>query len=215
MNPNALKRIKISLIGAGAIGSFTALSISKMGAVSITGYDDDGVAAHNLSNQFYRKEDLDKYKVDALSGILESFSDTQMKQVRRRFTARDTLEEVTIVATDSMPSRQLVWEKFKRQKSARILIEARMGAELGMVYTIKKVNGKLSKEDIAFYQPRVYPTQKIEPLPCTARSIIYNVLMISSLICRAFKGVMKKEKFPRELIFNMTSMDERSYMFTK
>jgi molybdopterin/thiamine biosynthesis adenylyltransferase len=201
----------ISVIGAGAIGSFAALTLAKMGARTITVYDEDGVEDHNLPNQFYRKQDIKQFKVEALSQILAEFSDTRVRAINKPYV-NQILRNTVVVATDSMASRKLVWEQFLKQNKSQNLIEARMGAELGMVYTIKKGNTKFTKHDIPFYQDRLYTDDKVKPLPCTGRSIIYNILMISSLICRAYKSVLTKEKFPRELIFNMTSLDERSYM---
>ena len=214
LDPKHIQKSRVTLIGSGAVGSFTALSLAKMGVKELTVYDHDGVTEHNLPNQFFRKQDLRHYKVHALGSILEDFSDCKVIAINRIYTGQ-SLSDTTIVATDTMESRQLVWERFKKQPSAKIFIEARMGAELGRVYTTVKKNGKLSKEDITFYEKHWYPDSKVKALPCTARTIIYNVLMLSSLICRSYKGIVSGEKIPRELIFNMTSLDERSYMFTR
>lgn len=212
--PKLLKSSEVSVIGAGAVGSFASLSIAKMGVSSIQNFDEDGVSAHNLPNQYYRKQDVGLFKVDALAAILKEFSDSKTAPVNR-FYVNQRLKKTVIVATDSMRSRKIVWDQFKKQKQATTYIEARMGAELGQVYTIHKVNGKLRKEDIAFYEARLYNDRDVPQLPCTARSIIYNVLMISALICRAYKGVIKREKYPREVTMNLTSMDPRSLMLTQ
>ena len=58
--------VPVTIIGAGATGSFTALSLAKMGIRNITIYDFDTVEEHNLPNQFYRQCDLGKRKVEAL-----------------------------------------------------------------------------------------------------------------------------------------------------
>lgn len=216
LHPKALSKHSVMLIGSGAVGSFTALTIGKMGIPRIVVYDDDGVADHNLPNQFFKKTDLKKYKVSALKDIVEEFSDASVLAIPSKFTSTTTVHEtIMIVATDSMASRKMAWEKFKRSKKARIYIEARMGAELGMVYTIVKKNGKVSKEDAKLYQGRLYSDETVPTLPCTAKTIIYNVLMLASLIARALKGVLMKDNPPRELIFNMTSLDERSFMYRR
>lgn len=214
VNPKLLKNRKITLVGAGAVGSFSALSLGKMGVQHIDSFDDDGVSEHNLPNQYYRKEDIRSFKVDALKAILASFSDATVTSINKRFVDQK-LQETVIVATDSMASRRIVWEQFKRQKQTKHLIEARMGAELGMVYTISKKNGKVSKKDADLYEARLYADKDVKPLPCTARSIIYNVLMLAALVCRAYKGVVTKKPAPREMIFNMTALDGRSFMCTK
>lgn len=177
-----------------------------MGAKKFHVYDEDGVSIHNIPNQFYRKQDVRQFKVDSLKAILGDFAEAEVSAINHHYVDQK-LDPIVIVATDSMSSRKVVWEQFKKQKNTKYLIEARMGAELGVVYTITK-----SAKDKEFYEETLYDDNKVKPLPCTARTIIYNVLMISSLICRAFKSIIQKEQHPREIIFNMTSMDGRSYM---
>jgi hypothetical protein len=220
------KSTSVTLIGAGGIGSPTALYLAKMGVETLIMWDEDGVNAHNIPNTLYRKKDVGQFKVDALEKILQEFSDV-MTLTMNHFYEPDkdgkypSLSETVIVVTDSMESRQIVWEQFLKQNQCRHYIEARMGAKLGMVYTFSKQNrgyGKWSmmKKDIHFYQGRLYKDGEVKPLPCTAKSIIYNTGMIAALICRAYESLITKEKgFPREQIFNMTKMDERSWMLTR
>jgi hypothetical protein len=195
------------------VGSFSVLTLAKMGAKHLFCFDEDGVTSENLPNQFFRKKDIGQFKVSALADILKDFSDAKITTYVKPYT-KQQLKETTIVATDSMSSRRLVWEQFKKQSKATNLIEARMGAELGLVYIIKKINGKIPKKVYDFYESRLYADDKVKSLPCTAKSIIYNVLMISSLICRAYKSIVMNEKFPTEVVFNMTSINEHSYMST-
>lgn len=206
----------VTLIGAGGIGSPTALCLAKMGVENVVLWDEDGVDDINVPNQFYRLKDVGQFKVDALAGVLNEFSDTTIHGYRKMYRG-EALSPVTIVATDSMASRRLVWEQFLKQNRAHHLIEARMGAKVGMVYSISKklVKGRwvISPKDFKFYETRLYSDDKVKPVPCTAKAIIYNTLMIASLICRAYESILKKEKnFPREMVFNMTYMDERSWM---
>ena len=43
----------INIIGAGAVGSFTALTLAKMGFAQIAVWDDDVVSEENLNAQFF------------------------------------------------------------------------------------------------------------------------------------------------------------------
>jgi hypothetical protein len=195
-----------------------------MGAGLIDVFDEDGVNDHNLPNQFYRNRDAkgNAFKVDALQEIVEQFSDAKVYPWIK-FYVDQPLQETVIVATDSMASRRLVWEQFLKQPQALTLIEGRMGAELGMVYTIRKKRNDADpeapvivfKSDFDFYEEMLYGDEKVKPLPCTAKAIIYNVLMLASLICRAYKAVVQGEEFPREMIFNMTRIDKTSFMVRK
>ena len=212
VDPGLLKARCVTVIGAGGIGSFSALCLGKMGVDKIELYDEDGVSPENLPNQFFRKQDVKQFKVYALKNILNDFTDTGVFAVNRHYI-KQHLAETVVVATDSMPSRRLVWEQFLKQKQAVFLIEARMGAELGMVFTLRK-DSKTWKKDCAYYESRLYSEKTVKPLPCTAKSIIYNVLTIAGAICRAYKGLITNTPVPKEQDFNMTSLDERYYMFT-
>jgi molybdopterin-synthase adenylyltransferase len=64
--PDKLAKLAISVIGCGAVGSFTVLTLAKMGITDITVYDGDKVEEHNLPNQWYKLDHLGMNKTDAL-----------------------------------------------------------------------------------------------------------------------------------------------------
>jgi hypothetical protein len=209
VNMNRLNKLSASIIGAGALGSFIALTIGKMGLGKIEIFDEDGVADHNLPNQFYKKSHADKkqFKVEALKEIVQEFSDTKVTP-RFKYYTNEPLKELVIVSTDSMSSRKLVWEQFKKQKQCKYYIEVRMGGQLGRMYFIFKKN----KDNYKFYESTLYSDNKVKPLPCTARSVIYNVLMIASLVGRGVKGLVGNEQFPRELVFDIGNIYQYSFL---
>lgn len=204
-----LKKGSITMVGVGSVGSFAALSLAKMGVGNMKAFDEDGVQKHNLPAQFFTHLDasLKSFKVDALCWMLEQYSDVKYIGSNRNYKNQKLLETV-VVSTDNMHSRRLVWNQFLKQKQCKYLIEARMGAELAKLYTITDKSKKTQR----FYEATLHSDAESVQLPCTARSIIYNVLMISSLIARAYKAIIQKEDFPKELIFNMTRIDQFSLM---
>ena len=179
--------------------------LTKLGLKKLKVYDEDGVTAHNLPNQFYRMIDIGNFKVEALHNIIKEFTDTEI-ETAMAFYVNQPLSETVIVATDSMSSRKLVWKEFLKQTHCKNYIEARMGAELGLVYTIRKGDKGLTTEDWNFYEETLYPDSKVKPAPCTERSIIYTVSMIAGMITRAFKSTIDNVLFPREMIFDMKNM---------
>jgi molybdopterin/thiamine biosynthesis adenylyltransferase len=201
-----LRKSSVTLVGTGSVNSFVGLVFSKMGVGKMKGYDDDGIASHNIAAQFFRSDDVGQFKTDALEEILWEFSNINFKGYNKKYV-NQYLTETVIVAPDNMRTRKVVWKQFLKQKQAKYYIDARMGAELGIVYTIKDKSKKTRK----FYEATLHDGAK-DPLPCTERTIIYNVLMISSLIARAYKAIIQKEDIPKEMIFNMTSINEFSFM---
>jgi len=200
LNMKKVKNLDVTIIGAGATGSFSALGIAKMGVGNITVFDEDGISEHNLPNQFYRKQDLLQFKVDALASILSDFSDSII-QIKTEFYESQKLSELVIVCTDSISSRKIVWEQFLKQPQTKYYIDSRMGGEMAHLFVIKEKSKKL----IDFYNKSLEVTP--EELPCSARSIIYCVMMIASIIGRAVKSIVENENdFPYEIIFGMRPM---------
>lgn len=225
---NKILSSHVSLVGCGAIGSWAALTIAKMGLGKITLYDPDRISEVNLPNQFYPKVAVGQYKVAALKELLSAFADTEISCGLAFNESTSLFCDTVIVATDSMSSRKMVWESFLEQDRCKNYIEARMGGELGIVYTIKKkfsLSKTISKTkkkqkpqfavspaDKKFYEETLYSDEQAVPQRCTAKAIMYNVNMISALIGRAFASVIRNDNVPREMVFSMVRIDPTSWM---
>lgn len=210
---NLISSSAVSIIGCGAIGSAVAMALAKMGVNYFTLFDEDGVNEVNLPNQMYRIGDIGDFKVDALGGIIKSYNPDAIITTENRNYTNQPLRWMVIVTTDSMYSRKMIWEQFCKQEIPQKLIEARMGAEEGQVYTIVKRGwaGGPNTEDANFYQERLYTDEQANQASCTAKAIIYNVFMISALVCRAVKAVIHEELFPREVVFGMKEIHKYSF----
>jgi len=73
VNQEKLANLHVTIIGCGAVGSFTALSLCKMGVGQLTLIDNDKVSIENLPNQFFREDDIGEKKVAACMEILKDF----------------------------------------------------------------------------------------------------------------------------------------------
>lgn len=198
---NALNRYPFTVIGAGGIGSPTVLALAKMGVSQITVYDDDKVEDHNLPNQYYRKSDVGKYKVDALKEIISEFANIDIVPKAERYLDQP-LSGIIVSGVDSMSSRKTIWEKMKFDSSVIIYIEARMGAQILRLHSIKP-----SKfDDIEWYEKRLYSDDQVLPVPCTEKSIIYTPLLAASFIPSQVKKILTNQVFPREIVFDFVNM---------
>lgn len=74
---------QVNIVGAGAIGSWVALSLAKMGFVDITVWDDDEVSIENMNCQFYPMNMIGRPKVEALAEMVELFTGTKITKRRR------------------------------------------------------------------------------------------------------------------------------------
>jgi molybdopterin/thiamine biosynthesis adenylyltransferase len=166
-----LARTPITVIGAGAVGSFTVLALAKSGAERITVWDDDRVEPHNLPNQWFRLSDVGQLKVEALRQLVFDMTGVQILTVPERFTG-EPATEVTICAVDSMDTRVALWRELHPRPS--LYVDARMGAEVGTVKCVGLYG--------AWYEETLYPSSEALHAPCTARATMYCASGLAAFI---------------------------------
>lgn len=195
-------RFPITVIGAGGIGSPAVLALAKMGASDLKVFDGDLVETHNIPNQFYRLEDVGSSKVKALQEIVDDFTGAQIGVREERFEGNQALRGIVIGAVDSMVSRSAVWKGVRHNPNSLLLIDARMGAEVCLIYTIRPNR----PADITFYESTLYTDEEAVSAPCTERAIIYNTLMIASLVLNQVKKFARGEELKKEIIFDLRTL---------
>ena len=186
---------QIFVIGAGGIGSFTVLTLAKMGFNHISVIDDDIVEKHNLPNQFYRKQDMGKPKCEALAEIVLEFADTKIETFVGRFpdTAPLTNSPVIIPAVDNMETRKMVYERFfKRGEDTIGIVDGRMGGQQAEVYIVDANIHEHRK----IYKETLWDDSETSSVPCTGRAIIYNVLWIASTIVNGVRLLVEHGDYP-------------------
>lgn len=195
--------LPIVLIGAGGIGSEVAVTLCKMGIGELTVYDFDKVEPHNLPNQGYRKDDLGKFKVDALKEICTAYSDVDFHAVPERF--EDTPRESCIVISgvDSMDSRKEIWKRIKLNPSVKMYIDGRMAREMLKVYRVNPSDLK----SIAAYEKTLHSDEDAVEIPCTEKSIIYNVKAVAAFVAHQVRVFFTEQTpcYSNEHFYDFTS----------
>lgn len=179
----------ITVIGAGAIGSWTTLGLVKMGFHDITVYDYDDVDMVNLSSQLFRLSDVGKPKVTALQDIVRDFTGVTIA-VRNQPYVAGRFNGIVIAAVDSMAARQLVFQNHAGWPLTRALIDPRMGAEQALLY----VTRPSSADDCYSYQKSLYSDEDAVAERCTAKATIYTANLLAGLVCKAVKDELTSEK---------------------
>lgn len=229
----------ITVVGAGAVGSFTVLTLAKMGFRNFTVWDDDVVSSENLPNQFYAMEDVGVPKVQALKRIINMFTGIDINICNERFDINKHRElfqtytsdpssrgySVLIMCTDNMRSRIDAFANWKSTSADyfhEIYIDARMGGLNYQVFMFNRhnLNGIFQLREYFTYP--LFDDNLAAKDPCTAKSIIFNVVNIASTIacrlthairyiygnaddpmCRYYSGEMEN-RIPMERIFGET-----------
>ena len=200
---SVIEKSQVTLIGAGAIGSWTAIILTKMGVPKITIYDNDVVSPENPSLQNYRpQKDLGKKKVDALKEILEDFSTSEVIAIPELFTGKIRPKGYVISAVDSMDARIEIWNNSIRYNlNVPLYIEARMGAEELRVYSVNPMDIK----EVQKYETFLYPSSKAFHAPCTAKAIAYTPSIAAGIIGRELKAHLTGEGVAFENILGLKS----------
>lgn len=192
--PVATLGLPIKIIGAGAIGSFVALQLAKMGFEDITVWDHDTVDTVNMNCQFYRFKDIGKPKVIALQQLIEDFTNVKIKACHGKWQPYTEDGGVFIVAVDSMETRKEIFAAIKDNCfNAKYIIDPRMGAEDALMYTINP----FSEKDCTTYEKVLYSDKDSVQERCTAKSTIYTANLLSGLVSKAVKNLACKEPYPR------------------
>lgn len=185
---------EITIIGAGAIGGWTALALSKMGFGNITVLDDDEVSIENMNCQFFRHKDVGRKKVDALKELVFEFSGLRIEGLFSRFTSlSDSRRGIVISAVDSMSARKAIWEVHRGSLSTKMIIDPRMGAESALLY----VMNPMSIKDQEAYEKVLYSDDDAVSEPCTRKSTAYCALPLSGLVAAQVKAIVRGEKYSR------------------
>lgn len=191
----------ISIVGCGAIGSYVASSLAKMGLTNFHLYDFDKVEAHNLPNQFFKESDIGKLKTEATLEAMQDFnSDVSVDSYHSKVekTNFPNKAKIVISCVDVMDVRKYLFEECKKDKDVQLFIDCRMGGLQGQVYVVDLT----SKKEIANYEKTLFENGDAVQLRCTEKSIIFTVLGIASLVCQQIKAVIKGEKIRNYMVLD-------------
>lgn len=198
---------RITIIGAGAVGSFVALSLAKMGFSSITVFDDDTIEVENMNCQFYRHSDIGKPKVVALAELVNDFTGVKIEAINKRYEG-GSFPGIVVSAVDSMAVRKLIWDNHAMKAIAtKAVIDPRMGAESALLY----VMNPMSDRDIESYSKVLYTDENAVQERCTAKATMYCALMLSGLVAKAVKDLANSQTYPRITMWSIADNQLQSF----
>jgi molybdopterin/thiamine biosynthesis adenylyltransferase len=110
-----LAAVRLTLCGAGALGSQLADNLARQGFQHLRVIDRDRVEMHNVSTQLYGESEIGAWKVEVLRQRLFRATGSEIDAVRKELTdrnARSLLAESDLVLDtfDNSASRRLVQE---------------------------------------------------------------------------------------------------------
>jgi len=204
-NPDGFNNYIISIIGLGAIGSGIAEALTRMGLNNFEFIDPDSVEEHNVPNQLYFSKDIGKFKVDACAEKLKLINPKIRIRLRKELFS-DLMGTIVFLATDNMAARKQVFEYCKKNPFVKLIIDGRMASLNFTVHTVDMEK----KKDILDYTKRLFTDDKMLQIPCTERSIIFNVFGVSSFLANQLIKFLNQEDY-----FNFITFDYKTMTFAR
>jgi len=200
-------QVPIVLIGAGTIGSWTALFLTKLGLNNITVFDPDIVENQNRANQLYGEEDIEYSKVSALSIRIEDLSSVHLRCAESQFPPLGGVPTncIVLVTVDSMKSRSAIFEWLtKNQFNVKLFIDARTGGEVGRVFAFEPMQPSLMEQyshTLHSDTPDAEMNEEVRrssEVKCTARSIVDVSVTVAARITNTVRKYLTNKEYPFE-----------------
>jgi len=190
LDPSQIGKKTITLVGAGATGSYVALALAQLGwGDSLRGqgtlrvFDGDHIESHNLANQAYEIDQIGMPKVEALQKLIKRKCGFEI-EVHNEMVDEDTDSSLiqsnyVFILTDTMKSRSLIFDKHLQFSfNTDLVVETRMGLRDGRIYAFSP-NSPDDKEE---WKKTLYSDDEAETSRCGASaSIITTVMYLASL----------------------------------
>jgi len=210
-NPLDYEDVNVHVIGAGGIGSFTAIALAKLGLARITVWDGDVVEEHNVPNQFFKLSDVGRSKVEALADIIEELTGTKVEAMNRFWSTDDVLNGIVIAAVDSMgkdeehehAGRKEIWEHVKKNIFVPLYIDGRIGGETIRILAIRPINDAMHHK---WYEKNLFSNAEGSEQSCTARSIIDVGFMVASVVTNIVRRYLKNDEVVRDTAISMADL---------
>jgi molybdopterin/thiamine biosynthesis adenylyltransferase len=127
---------RVDIIGLGATGSHIAYQLAKVGMANLHAWDFDTIEPHNIPNQNFFLEHIGQTKTAATAEMIERATGVKVTCHEKRLEKENNLGPIVFLLVDSMDERKKVFDSSIRRKlKVKLVIETRMGAELGRIYT--------------------------------------------------------------------------------
>ena len=194
----------ITIIGSGASGTGIGVIAGKLGCQNITIWDGDQVELHNVSNQYFSGNSIGINKATALrteimrlAPVLMTPSIISMEEMFEENS--DISSQIVFLCVDGIENRRSVFNRLTECTDVRWIIETRMSAEY---YEVNTIDMSSDEEKASWLESLDGPMREE---PCTARSVIYTIMLMSARAVYFMKKIAKNDPVPKHYSENLNN----------
>lgn len=203
----------IMMIGVGGIGSWTALSLSRI-MHKLYLVDDDMVDETNVQGgQMYRQSDIGHYKVQAVQQICRDFGCVNsISCLATKWDEGLGMTDICITGLDNMAARKQIYEAWKQRVNSSnaaskcLFIDGRMAGELYEIFTLQGDKPEQFEE----YEKWLFEDSEVEDLDCTMKQTTFVAMGIASAITSTLCNFLANKK--SEMEYKEVPFHQRFYV---
>lgn len=218
-----IRQQNVTLAGLGGIGSYVAFLLSRLGINTMTLYDPDTVERVNLSGQLYSENQIDNYKVNAISDMMVKYSDYYgVIAKNEKLDKSSAVDKITICGFDNMEARKEAFENWANlvdglideEREKCLFIDGRLAAEEFQVFCIK---GSDIESMLNYRSYFLFSDYQADATVCSYKQTTFMANMIGSIIVNLFVNFIANQCDPlidRDLPFYTEYNAETMYFKT-
>jgi molybdopterin/thiamine biosynthesis adenylyltransferase len=205
-DPTAHANAHATVVGLGGIGSFTAVSLAKLGVPQLTLIDFDTVEAHNVPNQFFSTDQIGLPKSLAIADICEQYGQINTSPRVESFNdaIRDDYRHTPLIVSgvDSMQARSDIWSDIRLKPRTKLYLDARIAGQLMMVYAVNPMD----PVDVERYERTLHSDEDAVPAPCTERGVIDVGMVIGGILTRLTRAFYNDDPIDSITMLNIDTL---------
>jgi molybdopterin-synthase adenylyltransferase len=195
-----LERLRISVIGVGAIGRQIALQLAAIGAKRLQLIDFDQVEWTNVTTQGYLAQDVGVLKVVAAARAVREIEPTiDLELVQDRYRPKLQIGQAVFCCVDTISARAAIWRS--ASTSCRFWCDGRMLGEVIRVLSVADEMGRRQYANTLFSQSEAHVGR------CTARSTIYTAAIAAGLMLHQFVRWLRRQPIDPEISLNLLASE--------
>lgn len=174
---------RIHIVGCGSVGSTVAENLARCGVTKFTLWDFDTVEPHNLANQMFRQQDVNKPKVEALLEILKEINPDVVDDVELKPDGwkGKMMSGYIFLCVDNIDLRREIVEKHMDSPYVKAMFDFRTRLEDAQHYAADWSDEKMKK---AFLNSMNFSHDEAkEETPVSACNVTLSVCPTVRIIC--------------------------------
>lgn len=216
-----IQKQRIIIGGCGGISSNLCFQLARMIPANITIYDDDTVETVNMAGQLFSRDDIGKTKVDAMAGMISSYTNmVQFNAINEKFTSTTEPGDVMMCGFDNMKARKTFFgswfdhieKKSMGERAKCLLLDGRLSLDTLQILCIRGDD----EYNINRYQSEfLFSDSQAEQTVCSMKQTTYLACMIGSLMVNLFTNFVAGQLnpiIPYDLPF-FTEYDAQNMIF--